>query len=339
MDDFKMGQTHHVGQSGDSGIEQIWLWHRRFEQNGVVECKNRHILETTRVFLLGAHVPSSYWPDVVITVVHLINQMPSWIMGFKTPLQALAASYATNQKGHRCYDPTNKWLYVTMDVTFLESEMFYHPSNSFLKGKTHDEELNWFKDIPDIPLTTEPPMSMGMEQTIELPMPTTETPTSIAKTLPHSTVLHDPTFENIPKEIPEVSSHLVTKHLTDDGYQLPLRHNCGKPPERYSLDIETHKSKYPIANYISTEKLSEPLKSFSNALLTHHISTSVDEALQDLKWVQAMKEEMKALLKNKTWILVSLPEGHKIVGCKWVFSIKYKADGSIERYKARLVVK
>ena len=30
MDDFKMGQTHHVGQSGDSGIEQIWLWHRRF---------------------------------------------------------------------------------------------------------------------------------------------------------------------------------------------------------------------------------------------------------------------------------------------------------------------
>ena len=57
-------------------------------------------------------------------------------------------------------------------------------------------------------------MSMGMEQTIELPMPTTETPTSIAKTLPHSTVLHDPTFENIP----EVSSPLVTKHLIDDGY-------------------------------------------------------------------------------------------------------------------------
>ena len=226
-----------------------------------------------------------------------------------------------------------------MDVTFLESKMFYHPSNYSLQGKTHDEELNWFKDIPDIPLTAKPPMSMGMEQTIEPPMPTTETPTSIVETPPHSIVPHDPTFENIPKEIPEVSSPLVTKHLTNDGYQLPFRHNCGKPLERYSLDIETHKSKYSIANYISTEKLSESSKSFSNALSTHHISTSVEEALQDPKWVEAMNEEMEALLKNKTWILVSLPEGHKTVGCKWVFFIKYKVDGSIEHYKARLVVK
>ena len=34
-----------------------------------------------------------------------------------------------------------------------------------------------------------------------------------------------------------------------------------------------------------------------------------------------------------------LPEGRKIVGCKWIFSIKYKADGSIDQYKARLVAK
>ena len=48
---------------------------------------------------------------------------------------------------------------------------------------------------------------------------------------------------------------------------------------------------------------------------------------------------MEALLKNKTWDLVLLPEGKETVGCKWVFSIKHKVDGSIERYKARLVAK
>ncbi|RVW24916.1 Retrovirus-related Pol polyprotein from transposon RE1 [Vitis vinifera] len=48
---------------------------------------------------------------------------------------------------------------------------------------------------------------------------------------------------------------------------------------------------------------------------------------------------MEALMKNKTWNLVPLPEGKKTVGCKWVFSIKHKADRSIERYKARLVAK
>ena len=114
---------------------------------------------------------------------------------------------------------------------------------------------------------------MGMEQITEPPMLTIETLTPIAETPPHSTVPHDPTFENIPEEILEVSSPLVTKHLTDHGYQLPPKHNCGKPPECYSPDIETHKSKYPIANYVSIEKLSKSLKSFSNALSMHHIPT------------------------------------------------------------------
>jgi hypothetical protein len=52
-----------------------------------------------------------------------------------------------------------------------------------------------------------------------------------------------------------------------------------------------------------------------------------------------VKEELEALQKNGTWTLVPLPRGKKTVGCKWVFSIKHKADGSIDRYKARLVAK
>ncbi|WKA08566.1 hypothetical protein VitviT2T_026277 [Vitis vinifera] len=43
--------------------------------------------------------------------------------------------------------------------------------------------------------------------------------------------------------------------------------------------------------------------------------------------------------KNNTWVLSVLPERRKTVGCKWIFSIKYKADGSIDQYKARLVAK
>ena len=52
-----------------------------------------------------------------------------------------------------------------------------------------------------------------------------------------------------------------------------------------------------------------------------------------------MEEEMKALNKNDTWEIVSLPKGKKTVGCKWVFIVKYRADGTLERYKARLVAK
>ena len=52
-----------------------------------------------------------------------------------------------------------------------------------------------------------------------------------------------------------------------------------------------------------------------------------------------MNEEMKALQKNSMWEVVDLPEGKIPVGCRWVFTIKYKADGTIERCKARLVAK
>ena len=48
---------------------------------------------------------------------------------------------------------------------------------------------------------------------------------------------------------------------------------------------------------------------------------------------------MNALRRSGTWEIVDPPRGKKIVGCKWVFTIKCNADGSVERYKVRLVAK
>ena len=48
---------------------------------------------------------------------------------------------------------------------------------------------------------------------------------------------------------------------------------------------------------------------------------------------------MNALKKNGTWEVVELPRDNKIVGCKWVSTVKCKADGCVERYKTRLMEK
>ena len=48
---------------------------------------------------------------------------------------------------------------------------------------------------------------------------------------------------------------------------------------------------------------------------------------------------MRALEKNETWDEVDLPRGKTTVGCKWVFTVKYNSNGSLERYKARFVAK
>ena len=52
-----------------------------------------------------------------------------------------------------------------------------------------------------------------------------------------------------------------------------------------------------------------------------------------------METEMNALLKNKTWSLVPYHPTMNLVGCKWVFKLKHKPDGSVDKYKACLVAK
>jgi histone deacetylase 1/2 len=52
-----------------------------------------------------------------------------------------------------------------------------------------------------------------------------------------------------------------------------------------------------------------------------------------------METEYSALMNNKTWHLVPPQKGRNVIGCKWVYKIKRKAGGSLDRYKARLVAK
>ncbi|BBH07272.1 transposable element gene [Prunus dulcis] len=52
--------------------------------------------------------------------------------------------------------------------------------------------------------------------------------------------------------------------------------------------------------------------------------------------ILAMNEELSPLHKTGTWDLVHLPPGKHAPGCRWVYKIKTKSDGSLERYKARL---
>lgn len=62
-----------------------------------------------------------------------------------------------------------------------------------------------------------------------------------------------------------------------------------------------------------------------------------NQAKNDTNWLMAMDKELQALEANETWELVSLPPDKHAIGSKWVYKTELKHDGTIERYKARLV--
>lgn len=66
---------------------------------------------------------------------------------------------------------------------------------------------------------------------------------------------------------------------------------------------------------------------------------SFEEAMKYEGWKKAMKEELDALEKNGTWEITELPKGKRAIDCKWVYKIKYRPYGSIERLKGRLIVR
>ena len=80
------------------------------------------------------------------------------------------------------------------------------------------------------------------------------------------------------------------------------------------------------------------------AKTVHRLTTfgepqNLDEALENRNWKEAMDAKYMALMKNKTWHLVPPQKGRNIIDCKWVYKIKRKSDGSLDRYKARLLAK
>jgi histone deacetylase 1/2 len=67
--------------------------------------------------------------------------------------------------------------------------------------------------------------------------------------------------------------------------------------------------------------------------------TYFEHVIGNPKWDNAIDEKTAALDANVTWELVALPKDKKTIGCKWVYKVKHNVDGSLTKYKTRLVAK
>ena len=80
-------------------------------------------------------------------------------------------------------------------------------------------------------------------------------------------------------------------------------------------------------------------KTLISKIENKHEPSTLKEASKHECWMEAMKVEYEALIKNKTWDLVPYPNEKNVIGNKWIYKVKFNSIGDIEKYKARLVAK
>jgi hypothetical protein len=145
----------------DLGVSHRLICPHTHHQNGVVERKHRHIVELGLTLLSHASLPLPYWDYAFLTIVYLINRLPSASTNFKVPYtilfhtdhdykflkvfgyacfpllrpynnhkldfrshECLFLGYSPSHKGYRCLSPTGR-LYISKDVIFNESRFTY----------------------------------------------------------------------------------------------------------------------------------------------------------------------------------------------------------------------
>ncbi|GJT85172.1 putative transcription factor interactor and regulator CCHC(Zn) family protein, partial [Tanacetum coccineum] len=100
-------------------------------------------------------------------------------------------------------------------------------------------------------------------------------------------------------------------------------------PKRLDDFVLNKNVKYGIERVVNYSNLSFETSCFLSNLTKSKEPKDFFEASQDPKWIEAMNLEMEALNRNGTWVLTELPENRKPIGCKWIFKIKYKANGEV----------
>lgn len=113
-----------------------------------------------------------------------------------------------------------------------------------------------------------------------------------------------------------------------------------KPPiwmKDYVTGVTKSVHPHSLANYVSYSQLSSKYQAYLSKISLDIEPKNYEEAVKDPRWVEIIKQEIDALEANGIWNIVQLLPNKRVIGCIWVYKIKYKANGEVKKFKARLV--
>ncbi|KAM1206793.1 hypothetical protein ACFX2G_007517 [Malus domestica] len=207
--------------------------------------------------------------------------------------------YSLQHKGYRCLDPLTSRLYISRLVLFNESTFPFHTPYEFLVPPSlmsHSQPL--------------PPSTF----TLPFTLPCTSSPSSSS-------------FPTVPvSPVSPIFSYQVSPSPTMQDSPIPPPPPPLPPPSTNTHSMIT-RSKAGIFKPKALASTKHPINSLN------FVPTTFLQASKHDHWMKAMSKEFQALQSIGTGSFVPSTPHQNLVGCKWVFRIKRKPDGSVDRYK------
>ena len=358
------------------GIEHNFSAPHTPQQNGVVERKNRTLVEIARTMLSDSGLPKYFWAEAVNTACFILNRALIRPRMNKTPYElwkgrkpkigyfkafgckcfilndrehldkfdpksdeAIFLGYSTHSKAYRVYHKRNQTVVESIHVKFDET-------NTAGKEKT-----------PSGPSDSQPAKKTSSDEAESLINPEDQREDPVAAS-PRGDSLQqqqNPGPDAVPDQQPEEEggpestdpdhdeerSINFQDEVPDTEAEVQLDH---PQPVQHNLPRASRTSRnHPVSDIISN--LTSPVRTRRqlNQAMSHAAFVSLMEpkkfqdAEGDESWMMAMQEELDQFTRNDVWDLVPAPRGKSIIGTKWVFRNKLDEAGNVVRNKARLV--
>jgi histone deacetylase 1/2 len=333
------------------------------QQNGSVERKHRHIVETGLALLANSSMPVKFWDDAFYTAVYLINRLPTRVIDNATPLERLLGDkakpnyhllktfgcacwpllrpynarklsfrskecvfigYSSHHKGYKCLDVETGRVYISRDVIFYEH--IYPFSKHFsVSTNSYGSSVSCANDL----LTNV--QNQPVPVVVQRAGTTTDDDRHAADVDQHA--------DGEPGSASSSSSSSVQDSSSPASSTASSGPSDSAPPSPPAAP-RTHTMRTRLRSGISMPKQRTDGTVTYSAIRSEDLEPpSLAAALDDPRWRAAMDAELTALHRNKTWRLVPAPPGVNLIDSRWVFKVKQNPDGSIERFKARLVAK
>ena len=243
--------------------------------------------------------------------------------------KCIFVGYSSTQKGYKCYNPTTKRYFVSMDVTFFEKQHFFPPNS--LPGETFVEEGNFWESYVALPklITDESVLPapflpekvdssvtyIGHEpesRYLSIPKSTSREDAPLKKFLTYARrkgTVKQPVASLVPVQSSPLGANPGTEHQNCNEFSefsLPdSSFNEPDPCHESNLDLpialrKDKRNTYPISQFVSYSNLSKGHNTFLTTLDNLFVPKNIQEALGDPNWKLAVMEEMEALEKNQT---------------------------------------